>query len=151
MAKLLDYPALGDKRPSELMDTMLALLPAGESPDTTIFRVLFMRRLPSDMRQQLAAREYATPEEMAEQADVLYDARGPAVIAAALNRRNSSPAERRRSPEDRESRPRDRRAATPGATKICWIHKKWGAAAHNCVKPCSYRQGNAPAAPGDGH
>ena len=156
VAKLLDYPSLGDKRPSELMDAMLALLPAGESPDTMIFRVLFMRRLPSDMRQQLAAREYDTPEEMAEQADILYDARGPAVIAAALSaaaidRRRSSPADRRRSPDERPSRTRDRRAATPGAPKVCFIHKKWGDAAHNCVKPCSYRQGNGPAAPGDGH
>ena len=110
-----------------------------------------MRRLPSDMRQQLAAREFTSATEMAVFADLLWDARGPAVITAAMSaltidRRSSSPADRRRSDEGRS---RGRRDQTPGPLKPCWIHKKWGDAAKNCVKPCSYRTGNGPAAPGN--
>ena len=153
-AKLLDYPPLGDARPSALMDNMLALLPPGERPGT-LFQLLFMRRLPADMRQQLAAREFDTAIAMAAHADLLWDARGPAHHAAALeidavNSRHSSPADRARLPNRGSSR-REQRQATPARPGMCFIHVKYGAAARNCIKPCSFQPGNAPAAPGGSH
>ena len=67
---LLDSPPLGDRRPSAMMDAMLALLPPGEQAGT-LFQALFMRRLPADMRQQLAARDFPTLPDMATHADIV--------------------------------------------------------------------------------
>jgi hypothetical protein len=72
---LLDLPALGDRRPSHLMNEMLALLPTGRNRDDTIFLGIFLRRLPVSMRDHLAAGDFQTAAEMARPADVLWDAR----------------------------------------------------------------------------
>ena len=46
-------PELGGRRPSELMEAMLALLPPGEQPGL-LFKAHFLHRLPSDMRDRVA-------------------------------------------------------------------------------------------------
>jgi hypothetical protein len=56
MFELLDMPDLGDRRPSALLDTMLALLPE-DVPPNRLFLALFLHRLPEDMRNHLAAQE----------------------------------------------------------------------------------------------
>jgi hypothetical protein len=43
---LIKHPDLGDRRPSALMDEMLALLPTGARSDDTIFLALFLLRRP---------------------------------------------------------------------------------------------------------
>ena len=43
--KLIHHPALGDRRPTALMDAMLALLPDDEVPGS-LFLGLFLERLP---------------------------------------------------------------------------------------------------------
>jgi hypothetical protein len=103
--ELLDMPDLGDRQPSVLMDAMLALLPEDVEPNR-LFLALFLRRLPADMRDHLAAQYLKTPAAMAAAANRLFDARpqGVAVAAVAAQRqyRDSSPAGRRRSPNRRE-------------------------------------------------
>jgi hypothetical protein len=49
------HPDLGDRRPSMMMNEMLALLPAGARTDDTLFLALFLLRLPVSMRDHLAA------------------------------------------------------------------------------------------------
>jgi hypothetical protein len=151
--ELLDHPDLGDRRPSRMMSDMLALLPAGSTADT-VFLALFLRRLPSSMRDHLVAADFATPEQMSTHADLLWDARSSNSVAAvgdesvaAFSGRSASPRDgNRRSPERRQQQ-RGRggqgatsgrpRAPTPGS-KLCKLHKKYGAAAHNCWPPCSW-------------
>ena len=41
---LLDMPPLGDRRPSHLLNEMLALLPTGENKDGAIFLGIFLRQ-----------------------------------------------------------------------------------------------------------
>ncbi len=67
---VLDHPSLGDAQPSALMDNMHALMPPNETP-ATLFQALFLRRLLSDICQQLASRDFASAIEMAANADVL--------------------------------------------------------------------------------
>ena len=50
---ILMGPELGGRRPSELMDTMLAALPVGE-PAGYLFKTVFLNRLPADMRDLVA-------------------------------------------------------------------------------------------------
>ena len=79
--RLLDTPPLGDRRPSVLMDSMLSLLPQDE-PAGSLFLGLFLRHLPQDMRDHLSTRQFDTPHQMAETADLLWDARGHPLVNA---------------------------------------------------------------------
>jgi hypothetical protein len=85
---LLDMPDLGDCRPSVLMDAMLALLPEDVQPNR-LFLALFLRHLPADMRDHLAAQDLKTSEAMAAAANRLYDARPQCTSVAAVSRREA--------------------------------------------------------------
>jgi hypothetical protein len=67
---LIDLPALGDRRPSHLMDEMLALLPTGSNKDDSMFLGLFLRKLPTTIRDHLAAPDHQTAMSMAKHTDV---------------------------------------------------------------------------------
>jgi hypothetical protein len=71
---LLDMPDLGDRRPSVLMDTMLASLPDDCQPNR-LFMALFLCRLPPDICDQLVAQDLKEPAAMAAVANRIYDAR----------------------------------------------------------------------------
>ncbi len=147
---LLDHPDLGNRRPSAMMAEMLALRFETTPPDS-LFLALFLRRLPTSIRDHQAAANHETATAMA---DVLWDARNSASVSmvsedlAAVLVRSTSPARRAQSP-DRRARSPDRRRGgrqpprrpTPGRAdgkKICWIHRKWGSDATNCQKPCDW-------------
>ena len=69
--KVLDLPALGDRRPSQLLAAMLEFCPAGEA-DTAFFRASFFRRLPKEIRVLLADEVNGNLKELAIRADELY-------------------------------------------------------------------------------
>ena len=81
-------PELGGQRPSELMEAMLANLPAGEA-DGLLFKALFLHRLPADIRDLVALQlQRLQSRELAAHADSLWFARnakrtgGAEVVAA---------------------------------------------------------------------
>ena len=80
--ELLNFPAIGDRRPLALYTAMAAKLPRGETPGL-LFQGLFLARLPGDVRAHLVAGEYKNPREMAEHADRLWDGACAALVAAA--------------------------------------------------------------------
>jgi len=152
---IIDHPDIGDRRPSQLMSDMLALLPAGNTPDT-LFLCHFLQRLPISMRDQLAPADCDTAEAMAVHADRLWDTRAGQPIShvnpldssiAVVARRSTSPRDARHAPGQRSpdrvpqrgqgarqgkgvcggqnSGSRPPRSATPGA--LCRLHTKWGA------------------------
>ncbi len=155
---LIDLPALGDRRPSHLMNEMLALLPTGSNKDDSLFLGLFLRKLPTTMRDHLAAADHQTATAMAKHADVLWDARcGEAAVTAvdaseidAVNRaknasRSSRSPDRRRSPDCRGQSSQHRKP-TPGPDgrrrdpALCFYHNKWGSKAQKCQAPCSWTE-----------
>ena len=153
VAKVIHHPGLGDRRPTALMDAMLALLPDDEEPGS-IFLGLFLERLPVEMRDHLVAKVFKTPGEMALHADLLWDARrsqpapaGPLLAAAvASGSPRSRDRDRRDSSPSRAGKPR---VSTPGpststASGYCHLHSTYGSRAHRCIPPCSY-SGNASA------
>jgi hypothetical protein len=162
---LLDHPELGDRRPSAMMAEMLALRFETTAPDS-LFLALFLRRLPSSIRDHLAAANHNTAAEMATHADILWDARNSAAVSAVSeslsavslrssspnrrspDRRAKSPDRRGRSPDPRSNRGRGRRP-TPGrqdsraassGKKICYYHRRFGAEAENCEGACSFSE-----------
>jgi HEPN domain-containing protein len=77
---LLDHPDLGDRRPSAMMAEMLALRFETTPPDS-LFLALFLRRLPTSIRDHLAAANHETATAMSTHADVLWDARNSASVS----------------------------------------------------------------------
>ena len=75
---------LGGRRPSEMMDTMLAALPAME-PAGFLFKTVFLNRLPADMRDMVAVQfQSLEAKQLAQYADAIWDARNSrkATVAA---------------------------------------------------------------------
>jgi len=137
--QIIDHPGIGDQRPSQLLDSMLALLPPGEQPGL-LFQGHFLRRLPAEIRDHVAAGDYQSVREMAAVADQMWDARreSPASVNAV---RHQSPNRRGR---DRRSSPASRRRdATPGPDGLCFYHSKFKSKAHRCQPPCSWAENGA--------
>ncbi len=146
-AAVVDHDTLGDRRPSTLMDDMLALHPVGEKPNS-LFLYVFLRKLPGDMMDQLTAADYATPRDLAAAADKLWDSRrsrgrplcavsDPAAVATVSSSSRSPSPSARRPPARRDNRQRQR-ASTPGPSGFCRLHAKWGEDARQCFPPCSW-------------
>ncbi len=145
-AAVVDHEPLGDRRPSSLMDDMLAVHPDGEKPNS-LFLYVFLRKLPGDMMDQLTASDYKSPRELAAAADKLWDSRrsrarplcavADPVPVAAISSSSRSPSPSSRRPQTRRDRGRAR-AATPGPSGYCRLHAKWGEDARQCYPPCSW-------------
>jgi len=74
-SRLLHFRELGDLRPSQLMDEMLAMLPPDELPGL-LFKRIFLDRLPADVRTHVqgAARQQEC-RQLAAAADVIWRAK----------------------------------------------------------------------------
>ena len=73
VAKVFHHPALGDRHPTTMMDSMLALLPKDEVPGSLLLG-LFLERLPVEMRDHLVAQDFKNPSDLALHTDKLWDA-----------------------------------------------------------------------------
>ena len=69
-ARLLSFPDLGDRKPTALMDDMLALL--GSHQACFLFNYIFLQRLPEDIRVALASEDINNPCQLAQKADILW-------------------------------------------------------------------------------
>ena len=150
-AAIVDHDQLGDRRPSSLMDDMLAMHPEGEKPNS-LFLYIFLRKLPADVMDQLVVKDYVSPRELASAADKLWDSRrsrGRPVCAVTDNTPVAALSSASRSPSPSARRPTQRRAAdgdsgrrqrqsTPGPSGLCRLHQKWGEDARQCYPPCNW-------------
>jgi hypothetical protein len=78
---LLDHPGLGDRRPSQLLQDMRALLPEKEA-EGVLFQCLFLKRLPTSMSDAVMAAGLENIEDMAAMADRLHDKPAAAGVSA---------------------------------------------------------------------
>ena len=73
--RILHAPELGNRKPSELMSSLLAMLPPGEQ-DGILFKTVFLMRLPKDIREHVATQvRVLSSSQLATLADQLYLAR----------------------------------------------------------------------------
>ena len=79
---LLDLPPMGDERPTAIMDRMLALLPddANREQPGFLFRTLFLRKLPADIRSHLIAFKGESMRFLAEKGKVFWTTRPSAAL-----------------------------------------------------------------------
>ena len=155
---LIDHPDLGDRRPSTMMNEMLALLPYGSAPELLFF-CHYLRRLPASMRDQLASADHKSAAEMAAHADLIWDARAAKDVTAITDAvadvslvAKKTQDSRRRSPS-RDNRPR--RSQTPANRRpsrrpdsrsrnadpdLCFYHDSFGKRAQKCQQPCAWTE-----------
>ena len=131
---LLDLPGLGDQRPSQLLSKMLQLLPGPEQANPGIlFKQLFVRQLPSEIRAHIMDKYDLDIRALAEEADRYFTLTGARISAV---RAAPSPAINPPGPSSSSSGRRRRSGA------MCFYHARYGDRAHKCENPCSWRPGN---------
>jgi hypothetical protein len=69
---LLDWPGMGDSKPLAMLDKMLATLPAGSDENHVLFKTLFVRQLPPDVRDHLTDKMALPVLEIATAADRFF-------------------------------------------------------------------------------
>ena len=132
-SRLLRMRGLGDRRPSQLMDEMLALLD-GHTP-CLLFEQIFLEQLPEDVRLPLANADFSNLRAVSLLADTLWLARDQDVGATTTVSRVSAVPKRRNKFSSTSAEFTD----TKG---LCFYHARFGNKAHKCEAPCAF-PGNA--------
>ena len=131
--QLVNLPSLGDRRPSQLMNTMLALLPGGYTPGF-IFNFLFQQRMPADVRGLLAAQRIKDPRELAARADEYWVVRqwnstitsvGPVLQEEPVVHYPDDGILAVRNQSTGRKNVRSNRPRPTTENEICWFHRKW--------------------------
>jgi hypothetical protein len=154
---LFDMPALGGRKPSQLMAAMLEVCPRG-AEKCILFPCLFLRRLPRQLRVLLARADLSDLKGLAEQADELWAHHSaddlvatlqqplledePAAAVAAVRgppSQGGKPAHwkkkgGRRPPPKESAQSREARLAAG----LCLAHWRYGDTADSCHAPCSW-------------
>jgi hypothetical protein len=73
--KLYLSPAIGNRKPSEMMAAMLEMCPRGEEK-TNLFACLFLQRLPREIKVLLSCVDHKDPKLLSEEADALWSLHG---------------------------------------------------------------------------
>ena len=136
-ARVLDAPLLGDSTASALASSMLQHLPTDQQRNLVI-REAFLRHLPLDIRGVIEEDESLDIRRLAKAADrrlkgcTLPTMMGPLQIAMTTGARlKTKPAPDQRPPGPGTSRRK-------GPKTWCWLHRKFGAEARNCIGRCEW-------------
>ncbi len=132
-AKLLHMDGLGDRKPSILMNEMLALMDGHTT--CLLFEQLFLEQMPEDIRLLLAEGDFTNPRQLAARADILWQAKqheGTTIIRVTTL------------PQQRKRAVPEARAVLGTNNNWCYYHHRWGSEARRCRPPCMH-PGNASA------
>lgn len=136
--QLLSLPGLGDSKPSELMDHMLALL--GNHEPCFLFKELFLQQLPDQVRFSMANSVKTDFRHLAREADIFFSAGKKCFAATAA----ATSGEYGFQPLSVSATAVARRVRPSG---LCFYHAKFGNKAKKCLPPCNFSvAGNALAA-----
>ena len=146
--QLLDLPALGGQRPSVLLAQMRQLVPPGEE-NGWLFRCLFLRRLPREIRLALAEDRHSPVGALAARADALVVHRDSpvAAVAAAVDDPVVAPVTAGGRPPQQGKRFDKKGGGKKERRKkvgVCYSHWKFGDDAWQCDQPgnCAFKSGN---------
>lgn len=138
-ARILAMPGLGDRKPSDLMDDMRALLPETET-EGKLFREIFLQQLPSDIRVHLV--HIADCKELATEADKRFESLHRGEVHAVKAKQLAGP------------RSQHRRLATVDGRDdinekgLCFYHASFGKRAQKCRPGCKEAKASGNAATG---
>lgn len=141
--RLLSLNGLGDGKPSELMERMLAVL--GAADPSFLFAHIFLRQLPAPVRTALACSALTSSMDyraLALEADRIFLANRQQFVHALLPAQHTSV-----SLPPLEDGPDTAAAVTARQQREdgwCYYHSRFGAKAKQCRQPCSFgAQGKA--------
>ena len=156
---LLDLPNLGSEKPSVLMDNILSLWPDITTKNSSkLLLGLFPRRLPLQMRSQLANFPANNPAQLAAATDAIWSQSGGQVSAAAVTvaaatsgrPRSPSPRPNASGSRGRNPTPAPKRGGGGGSGAarkqrwkdpvpgLCFYHCNFGARATKCEHGCQW-------------
>jgi hypothetical protein len=137
-AQLLHMGGLGDRKPSQLMDDMLAL--AGGHRACFLFKQIFLEQMPDDIRLMLADEDFGDLRRLATKADALWHSRRHdiGINKVGCDQRANFKVS---SSQGNKSR-KDASGDNQDNATFCFFHNKWGADARKCRAPCNF-SGNA--------
>ena len=123
---------IGDKTPSQCLSSMLMLVPSGQDPGF-LFRELFLRQLPSEVRAHLAQSTKTGTKakdlrELAAEADKHFTSVGARI---------SSVSETLSEGPNSSAFPQWNVDAVSGR-QLCYFHRRFGKNAKKCEQPCSW-------------
>ena len=121
-ARILDTNGLGDAKPSELLDRMLALVPTGKEPGF-LLKEVFLRQLPADIQAIVTQQEYPSLRDLAKAADKHFLSTGCTINATFRN-----------------ERPPRKAPSSVNKEEVCFYHKKFGDKATKCRDPCKFSE-----------
>jgi hypothetical protein len=152
---LFDMPALGARKPSQMMAAMLEVCPRG-AEKCILFPCLFLRRLPRQLRVLLARADLTDLKGLAEQADELWAHHATEDLVASVQQtsleddplvaavRQAPPVVKpgswkkkggqKRPPPKESAQSREARLAAG----LCLTHWRYGSAAESCHPPCAW-------------
>lgn len=121
-SQLLHMSGLGDRKPSQLMDDMLAL--AGTHTTCFLFKQIFLEQMPADIRIMLADEDFGDLRRLAKKADTLWHSRQHEIGINKVGR----------------GQPNKKTVSERSNPAWCFFHNKWGAKAQKCQDPCSFSE-----------
>lgn len=140
--QLLSLPGLGDSKPSELMDHMLALL--GDHQPCFLFKELFLQQLPDQVRLAVTNSVKTDFRQLAREADTFFSAGKKCFAATPATALSAAIDESAPQPLSIAATAVSRRVKPSG---MCFYHAKFGNRAKKCLPPCNFSaSGNALAA-----
>ena len=139
--RLLDLEDLGDRKPSALVDHILAL--AGTGSLDFLLRELFIRKLPESIRAIVAASSSTDLRVLGAEADTHFSTTG-ALISSISDTPSAEPTPIREEvnaayhPRYPNSRFQQRNRQTISEKGFCYYHDRFGTSAKKCRPPCSW-------------
>lgn len=155
MERLLNSCDLGDMKPTHLLAKMQDLA-AGLNVDDSLMKLLFLQRLPANVKAVLTIHDGTLPK-LAEMADKMLDSVFPHVAAMSSEPTSSAVLDRNELNEQiayltaeirklkttgaYRSRSSSRvRSGERNRSEICWYHRRYGDRARQCRDPCGYQR-----------
>lgn len=136
--RLLDLDDLGDRRPSALVDHILAL--AGTGNRDFLLRELFIRKLPEHIRGIVAASSSTDLRVLGAEADRHFSSTG-ALITSIADTPSSAPTPEVQAayrPRYATSKYSQHNRAHPSDRGLCYYHDRFGTSARKCRPPCTW-------------
>ena len=141
---LLHMPDRTTDSPTALLDAMLDYLPEEESRESPgwLFRVLFLEKLPADIRIHLSAFPDESVRELAMRGDRLWASRATMAAAppAPVLAVQAKPAASVLPPVSPDGGAAHLCCAVRNSKEFCWYHANFGTDANGCKPPCSWNK-----------
>lgn len=154
--QVIEQEEIGDRRPSQFLRHLQALA-NGAIPET-LLRIIWMGRLPSQLQAILATRAADSLDEVAEQADRVYEAINRTTTVASVQPATTSQTMEQQIQELTEQvaslnkklvqkksqksygQSRNHSQEKKDEEGICYFHRRFKEKARKCTQPCSFKR-----------